>query len=60
LKTNAHALKSYNVSACDGDFSLNLFSGEHSYPVRLELVGDGVTSIADSLKRIADAMVAGK
>jgi len=54
----AHSLKSYNVNACEGNFSLNLFTGANGYPVRLELEGDAVDSIADSLKRIADAMTA--
>ena len=53
----AHSLKSYNVNACDGNFSLCLFTGE---PLRLSLEGDALDSIADSLKRIADAMTAGK
>lgn len=43
----AHSLKSYNVNACDG---------EMSFGVRLVLEGDAVESIADSLKRIADAV----
>lgn len=51
----AHSLKSYNVNACDGNFSLCLFTGE---PLRLSLEGDAVDSIADSLKRIADVMTA--
>ena len=42
----AHSLKSYNVNACDGNF-------------RLVLEGDALDRIADSLKRIADAMTAG-
>jgi hypothetical protein len=53
----AHSLKSYNVNACDGNFSLCLYTGE---PLRLSLEGDAVDSIADSLKRIADAMTARK
>ena len=54
----AHSVKSYVVNAVDGDNSLNLFTGTHSYPVRLVLEGDAVDSIADSLKRIAEAMAA--
>ena|ERR1700739_178250 len=51
-----NSLKSYNVNACDGNNSLNLFTGTHDNPVRLVLEGEAVDSIADSLKRIADAM----
>lgn len=53
-----NSLKSYNVNACDGEmtFNVGLHTGQNSYPVRLVLEGDAVDSIADSLKRIADAL----
>jgi hypothetical protein len=54
------SLKSYTVNSSDGENSLNLFTGTHSFPVRLELEGDAVETIAESLKRIADAMTAKK
>jgi hypothetical protein len=54
----AHSLKSYNVNACDGEmtFGVGLTTFNNHNPVRLELEGDAVESIADSLKRIADAL----
>jgi hypothetical protein len=52
------SLWSYSMDAVNGDNSLNLFTDTHSEPLRLVLEGDAVDSIADSLKRIADAMAA--
>jgi hypothetical protein len=52
----AHSLKSYNVNSCDGNNSLNLFTGVNSHPMRLVLEGDAVDKIADALSRIADVM----
>jgi len=54
----AHSLKSYNVNACDGEmsFGVGLTTFNNFNPVRLELEGDALESIADSLKRIADAL----
>ena len=52
------SLWSYNMNATNGDNSLSLSTDEHSDPLRLALEGDAVDSIADSLKRIADAMTA--
>jgi hypothetical protein len=55
-----NSLKSYNVNACGGEmsFSVGLYTGTNQDPVRLVLEGDAVETIADSLKRIADAMTA--
>jgi hypothetical protein len=58
LEAIHRSLWSYNMNATTGENSLNLFTGENSYPLRLVLEGDAVDSIADSLKRIADAMAA--
>jgi hypothetical protein len=54
-------LGEYHYNSTIGEHSLCLFSGskEGGYsPLRLELEGDALDSIADSLKRIADAMAA--
>jgi hypothetical protein len=58
LANIAHSLKSYNANACDGEMSLGvgLTTWDNHKPVRLALEGDAVDSIADSLKRIADAL----
>ena len=56
LEGLAHSVKSYVVNAVDGENTLNLFTGPHDFPMRLVLEGDAVDSIAESLKRIADAM----
>jgi hypothetical protein len=58
LANLARSVKSYVVNAVDAENSLNLFTGQHSYPVRLVLECEAVDSIADSLKRIADAIQA--
>jgi hypothetical protein len=52
----ARSFSGYNHNARDGNNSLNLFTAEHSHPLRLVLEGDAVNSIADSLKRIADVV----
>jgi hypothetical protein len=49
-------LGAYCHEAAIGEHSLNLFTGTNSYPVKLSLEGEEIESIADSLKRIADAM----
>jgi hypothetical protein len=48
----------YHYNATIGENSLNLITGRNSPAVRLSLEGDAVGSIADSLKRIADAIAA--
>lgn len=53
-----NSLRSYTVNATDGENFLNLFTGQHDFPMRLVLEGDAVDTIADSLKRIADTMTA--
>jgi hypothetical protein len=55
-----NSLRSYNVNACNGEmsFTVGLHMGENEDAVRLALEGDAVESIADSLKRIADALSA--
>lgn len=52
----AHSFYSHNVNSCDGNNSLNLFTGVNSHPLRLVLEGDAVSKIADALRRIADAV----
>lgn len=58
----AHSLKSYNVNACDGEmsFGVGLTTWDNCNPVRLVLEGEAVETIADSLKRIADALAVRK
>lgn len=60
LKRLANAVQGYAHNAAVDENSLRLFSGPGpTYsPLRLVLEGDAVDSIADSLKRIADAMTA--
>ena len=55
-----HSLTSYNVNACDGEmsFHIGLYTPRNSHPVRLVFEGEAMNSIANSLKRIADAVVA--
>ncbi len=58
LQRLANAVHGYAHNATIGENSLALFtgSGEAYSPVRLVLEGDALDSIADSFKRIADAM----
>ena len=53
-------VEAYVANASTGENSLALFtgSGEAYSPLRLVLEGDAMDSVADSLKRIADAMTA--
>jgi len=55
-----HSLTSYNVNACDGEmsFHIGLYTPRNSHPVRLVFEGEAMDSIANSLKRIADAFSA--
>lgn len=46
----------YVHDATLGEHSLHLFTPNNSPAVRLELEGDAIETIADSLKRIADTM----
>jgi hypothetical protein len=54
----AHALKSYDANACQGNHALALFSDpcESAYPVRLELEGEAIERIASAFERIATAL----
>ncbi len=54
-----NSLRSYNANACDGEmsFTIGLHMGKNQDPIRLEFDCNAVNSIADSLKRIADAFV---
>jgi hypothetical protein len=58
LATLARYVREYVGNATIGENSLALFtgSGDAYSPLRLVLEGDAVDSIADSLKRMADAM----
>ena len=59
----ASAAQGYAHNATIGENSLELFSGSESSgyrPVRLVLEGEAVEGIADSLKRIADALAANR
>jgi hypothetical protein len=51
-------LGAYHYDSTIGEHSLNLFTAKNTNPVRLKLEGEAVDSIADSLKRIADALPA--
>lgn len=59
LKGIMDVLGAYHYNSTVGENSLNLFTRTNGHPVRLSLEGDAVDSIADSLKRIADAMTPG-
>jgi hypothetical protein len=52
----ANAVRSYVVNASNGENSLALYTGRSDSPLRLELEGDAVESIAEALTRIADAL----
>jgi hypothetical protein len=52
-------LGAYFYNATLGEHSLSVFTAKNSHPLRLSLEGDAVDSIADSIKRIADAMEKG-
>ncbi len=57
LRKIADAVRAYAHNATIGENSVALFTGGEGYnPVRLVLEGDAVESIAESLKRIADAL----
>ena len=63
MSTLANAVRCYAYNATIGDNSLCLFTGSEQggySPMRLVLEGEPMESIADSLKRIADAMAASK
>lgn len=59
LANIARSIRAYVANAANAENSLALFTGSAAggySPMRLELEGDAVEAIADSLSRIADAL----
>lgn len=67
LEKIAHSLTSYNVNACDGNFTylVELFTGKNTYPVSVQLTGGeatealhGIASALDNLEHLERIAIA--